>query len=234
MEWPALSGAGHSAVVALLVLRGDAENPRMEPVAAHLPSADFSAKPVLTGAKALLRPFTEEDAVPIAEILQDPEVIRFTFEPSNELTLERLRSWYASRLVQSDRLDLAVTDLATGEVLGEVVLHAWDPSARSCTFRTLLGPRGRGRGIGTEATRLIVGYGFERLGLHRISLEVYAHNDRARRVYEKVGFVVEGLRRQAQWREGRWVDETLMSLLEDEWAVHRGRPEAGRVTSTVR
>ena len=180
---------------------------------------NLSVKPVLTGEKTVLRPFTESDADGIWQLIQDPEVVRFTFEPSTELTPERLRSWYATRADQPDRLDLAVTDPATGELLGEVVLHEWDPAARSCTFRTLIGPRGRGRGIGTEATRLIVGYAFEQLGLHRIQLEVYGHNHRARRVYEKVGFVVEGVRREAQLRDGQWVDDVLMAILDHEWAA---------------
>ena len=177
----------------------------------------FSVKPVLTGERTVLRPFTEADADTIWEIIQDPEVIRFTFEPSTELTPEKLRSWYGSRSAQPDRLDLAVTDRESGELVGEVVLYEWDPAARSCTFRTLIGPRGRGRGIGTEATRLIVGHGFEQLGLHRIQLEVYGDNHRALRVYEKAGFVVEGVRREAAWRNGEWVDDVVMAILDREW-----------------
>ncbi|MET7452428.1 GNAT family protein [Streptomyces sp. NPDC005574] len=178
---------------------------------------DLSVKPILTGERTVLRPFTERDADDIRRILDDPEVVRFTFEPSTKLTLEHLRSWYGSRATRTDRLDLAVTDRATGELVGEVVLHEWDPDARSCTFRTLIGPRGRGRGLGTEATRLIVGYGFEELGLHRIQLEVYRDNHRALRVYEKVGFVVEGVRRETQLRDGRWADEVVMAILDHEW-----------------
>jgi RimJ/RimL family protein N-acetyltransferase len=192
----------------------------------------FSQKPVLAGRKTVLRPFTEADADTIWEIIQDPEVIRFTFGPSTEFTVERLRSIYASRAEDPERLDLAVTDRATGELVGEVVLNEWDPDARSCNFRTLMGPRGRDRGLGTEATRLIVGYGFERLGLHRIGLEVYGHNHRARRVYEKVGFVVEGVRREARRWDGEWVDEVLMGILDHEWAGHRGN--AGTLSSTAR
>lgn len=134
------------------------------------PFADFAHKPVLTGERALLRPFTEADAITIAEVIDDPEVVRYTFEPSAELTLERLRAWYGSRSEQADRLDLAVTDRATGLVVGEAVLYDWNPSNRSCSFRTLIGPHGRGRGLGTEATRLIVAFGFEQVGLHRIQL----------------------------------------------------------------
>jgi RimJ/RimL family protein N-acetyltransferase len=192
---------------------------------------DFSVKPVLTGDRTVLRPFAEADAGRMWEIVNDPEVVRFTFPPDGELTPERLRDWYGSRGAQPDRLDLAVTDPADGELLGEVVLYEWDPANRSCTFRTLVGPRGRGRGVGTEATRLIVGHAFERLGLHRVQLEVYGDNPRARRVYEKAGFVVEGVRREAAWRDGEWVDEVLMAVLDHEWAVHRGRPEAAGVTA---
>ncbi|WP_069764222.1 GNAT family N-acetyltransferase [Streptomyces sp. LUP47B] len=193
--------------------------------------SDFSVKPVLTGDRTVLRPFTEADAEVMAEIIEDPEVVRFTGAPSGELTLERLRSWYGSRSEQPDRLDLAVTDRATGELVGEVVLHMgvpplersreWgrDSDARSCTFRTLIGPRGRGRGLGTEATRLIVGYGFEQLGLHRIELEAYGYNARALRVYEKAGFVVEGVRREADLRDGEWVDWVIMGILDREWAA---------------
>lgn len=181
--------------------------------------SDFSFKPVLTGDRALLRPFTEADAEVMAEIIDDPEVRRFTFAPAEGFTLDQLRSWYGSRSARTDRLDLAVTDRATGELVGEVVLYDWDPAARSCTFRTLLGPRGRDRGLGTEATRLIVGYGFERLGLHRIALEAYACNARALRVYEKVGFAVEGIRREVEFRDGEWFDEVLMAVLDHEWAA---------------
>ncbi|MFF4045164.1 GNAT family N-acetyltransferase [Streptomyces chartreusis] len=196
--------------------------------------SDFSVKPVLTGDRTVLRPFTEADAAVMAEIIEDPEVVRFTGEASEEFPMERLRSWYGSRSAQNDRLDLAVTDRATGELVGEVVLYEWDATARSCTFRTLVGPRGRGRGIGTEATRLIVGHGFEQLGLHRIQLDAYGHNPRALRVYEKVGFVVEGVRREADFRDGQWLDWVMMAVLDHEWAAHHGRPDVGAVSSRAR
>ena len=187
-------------------------------------AAGFSVKPVLTGERTVLRPFTAADADTMAEIIDDPEVRRFTGESPNFLTRDFLRSWYGSRSAQPDRLDLAVTDRLTGELVGEVVLYDWAPAHRSCTFRTLLGPAGRGRGIGTEAVRLIVGHGFDHVGLHRIALDLFSHNDRARHVYVKVGFVEEGVTRQSVLRDGEWYDETLMSILAPEWAEHGGRP----------
>lgn len=196
--------------------------------------SDFSAKPVLTGELTVLRPFTEADAEIMGAIIADPEVVRLTGEPAGDLTAERLRAWYGSRSGQGDRLDLAVTDRATGELVGEVVLHDREAAARGCTFRTLIGPRGRGRGLGTEATRLIVGHAFEQLGLHRVQLEVYGHNHRAQRVYEKVGFVVEGVRREADFRDGRWQDWVMMAILDHEWAAHHGRPALSAPHPTAR
>ncbi len=130
-----------------------------------------------------------------------------------------LRDWYATRNDQTDRLDLAITDRATGACVGEAVLSQWDPGNESCDFRILIGPSGRNRGLGTEATRLIIGYGFERLGLHRISLEVYAFNPRARRAYEKVGFRSEGVLRECLRYNGEWIDATVMSILAPEWTA---------------
>ncbi|SBT37409.1 GNAT family N-acetyltransferase [Micromonospora narathiwatensis] len=185
---------------------------------------DFSVKPTLTGDRVVLRPFVDADIAVFEVVLADPEVARLTGSPPEPPDPGRLRAWYGTRNSQTDRLDLAVVDKATGSCVGEVVLNEWDGHNGNCNFRTLIGPGGRDRGLGTEAVRLIVGYGFERLGLHRISLEVFAFNPRARRVYEKCGFVAEGTLRQVL-RDGEdWVDATVMSILAPEWTVHRGHP----------
>lgn len=187
--------------------------------------SDFSVKPVLRGERALLRPFTEEDVPVMARILSDPEVIRLTGSPDEAFGLDRLRAWYGSRNDQTDRLDLGIVDRASGELVGEAVLNDWDEPNRNCNFRILIGPGGRDRGLGTEAVRLIVGHAFEQLGLHRVSLCVLSHNPRARRAYEKAGFVAEGVNRQSVRQSGEWIDEIRMAILAPEWATHRGHPD---------
>ena len=195
---------------------------------------NFSVKPVLTGERAVLRPFTEDDVPVMTGIVHDPEVIRLTGSPAEEFDAERLRSWYASRNSQVDRLDLGIVDRASGELVGEAVLNEWDERNRSCSFRILIGPGGRDRGLGTEAVRLIVGHAFEQLGLHRVSLYVFAFNPRARRAYEKAGFVAEGVERQTLLYEGEWIDSVRMSVLAHEWAAHRGYPGLDEVSATAR
>ncbi len=90
-----------------------------------------------------------------------------------------------------------------------------------------------GRGYGTEAVELMLGHAFERLGLHRVGLSVFAFNDRAIRSYEKAGFHEEGRLREAVWRDGRWWDEVQMGVLEREWRERVGAGEVG-ATATAR
>ena len=184
-------------------------------------AADFSVKPTLVGAKVVLRPFAAGDFPAVCEALRDPEVVRLTGSRPivwDEAAEARLREWYASRGDQPDRLDLAVEERATGEWVGEVVLNEWDPYHGTCNFRTMFGPRGRDRGLGNEAARLLISYGFEQLGLHRIELEVYSFNPRARRAYEKAGFVAEGVLRQVLRTPAGRADATVMAALAGEWA----------------
>lgn len=190
------------------------------------PATDFLIKPTLNGELVLLRPVTVKDVPALMPMFRDAEAMRLTgghdyAEPDEA----EIRAWYATRHDQDGRLDLAVVDRATGAVIGEVVLNEWDSGNESCNFRICLVPGTSGRGLGTESTRLIVGYGFEQLGLHRISLEVYAFNPRARRVYTKVGFVPEGVLRDALLWEGERVDALTMSILAPEWSQHRGHPK---------
>ena len=188
---------------------------------------NFREKPVLAGDTVVLRPVIAEDAVDMLEVLAEGDVLRLTgshgtLSPDD---LEPMREWYGSRAAHEDRLDLAVVDRTTGKYVGEVVLNELDANNNSCSFRIALGALGQDRGLGTEATRLVLRYAFERVGLHRISLEVYAFNPRARRVYEKVGFRPEGVLRDALLWEGERYDAHVMSILAPEWQDHGGHPE---------
>lgn len=187
-------------------------------------TADFTAKPTLEGELVTLRPIRAEDADVIDAIIrEDSEIGRLTGSVNSSteeppgMPIEKLREIYGGWAEAEDRLVLAVIDRASGELVGEVVLAGWDEGNRSCWFRTLIGGAGRGRGLGTEATRLIVDHGFRVLRLHRITLEVYDFNPRARHVYEKVGFVHEGTGREALLFDDAWIDVHYMAIIESDW-----------------
>ena len=63
----------------------------------------------------------------------------------------------------------------------------------------------------------MVRYAFLAMGLNRIELRTFAFNTRARRAYERVGFVQEGIRREAAWIAGGFADDVVMGLLRSEW-----------------
>lgn len=180
------------------------------------PITDFSYKPTLDGEKVTLVPQGPEHAEALHECLDDPEVNRLTGTRS-DFTLRRLQQIYATRPYSTNRLDLTIIDKATGECVGEVVLNEWDPDSRKCNYRIAIGPKGQGRGLGTEAGRLIVGYGIEKLHLNRISLGVYDFNPRALRSYERIGFVHEGIERQSLRWDGEYHDQIFMAVLAEDW-----------------
>jgi RimJ/RimL family protein N-acetyltransferase len=89
----------------------------------------------------------------------------------------------------------------------------------------MLHPDYRGRGLATAATRLLVRHLVFELDYHRVQLEVYGFNERALPLFERVGFVREGVRRQAYWRHGAWVDGILYGLVREDLEPEPG-PEA--------
>ena len=85
-----------------------------------------------------------------------------------------------------------------------------------------------GQGYGTEAMQLLLEHAFNTLNLNRVDLHVYDDNQRAIEMYKRVGFVEEGRLRDYHFREGKYFDTLIMSILRDEWIEgRRGRPKNG-------
>ncbi|MEU7001105.1 GNAT family protein [Nonomuraea sp. NPDC046570] len=182
----------------------------------------FANKPTLVGERVTLRPVGPEHVDGLLDLLADPEVRRLTGSHADPAGREAATRWYSTRGEQSDRLDLAIC--VGEEYVGEVVLNELDGDNLSCNLRVaLLGARVFGKGFGSEAIRLVLDHAFTTTPLHRISLDVFAFNDRARHVYEKLGFVEEGVLRDALRWGGEWHDSISMAVLRPDWAT-RGRP----------
>ena len=190
-----------------------------------LPSDVFRTQPVLVGPRVRLEPLTEVVLDDYLRGLADPEVRRLTGSQSTFTPFEAER-WLATRREQHDRADWAVTRREDGAFLGEAVLHELDPVNESASYRVwLAGPHLFGRGYGTEVTQLVVDHALYEVGVHRLALEVFDLNPRARRVYEKCGFVVEGQLRDALMWERQRHDTLIMAVLRtDARASRRHEP----------
>lgn len=176
-------------------------------------SASFRHQPVLTGSRVRLDPLTSDVLEDYLIALADPEVSRLTGTHA-EFDQPTIETWLETRREHHDRADWAVVRTKDDAFLGEAVLNELDAENASANYRVwLAGPHVFGQGYGTEITRLVVNYALDTVGLHRVSLGVYDFNPRARRVYEKCGFTIEGRLREALHWDGQWHDELRMAIL---------------------
>jgi diamine N-acetyltransferase len=177
-------------------------------------------KPTILGNKVILRPFETRDIEYMEECLKDLEVIKLTGSPM-DFDKELVIKWYSTRNEQVDRLDLAIIDKCNNIVVGEVVINEYDEVQNSMNYRILIGPMGRNRGLGTEATTLILDYVFLNTDLKQLTLSVYAFNPRAQRVYEKTGFVLDSIDEAELEFEGEMIDSLNMILTRENWESSR-------------
>ncbi|MGE0228288.1 MAG: GNAT family N-acetyltransferase [Dehalococcoidia bacterium] len=111
----------------------------------------------------------------------------------------------------------AIETIEERRFLGTCSLEVAFPENRRAELGIVIGdPDYWDGGYGTDAVRTLCRFGFEEMNLHRIELEAFAENARARRVYERLGFVVEGARRDGWYQGGHYQDVILMGLLEGE------------------
>jgi RimJ/RimL family protein N-acetyltransferase len=172
------------------------------------------------GLKVCLRPLEQEDAALVTEWVNAPEITRtlLLYRPISRSAEQE----YLAQIARSEHDIVAGIQTLDGRLVGVVGLHGVDFKDRQASLGIFIGARDAwGRGYGTEAVRLMTGYGFETMNLNRIWLKVLECNPRALGVYERVGYRREGVLREDTYREGRYWDSLLLSILRSEW-----RPEA--------
>jgi RimJ/RimL family protein N-acetyltransferase len=172
---------------------------------------------MITGEKIVLRPYRIEDAEAIYAGAMNPTMRRLTGTQMT-FTLEQTRAYVERVQTADDRAAWIIAHPETLAPLGEVVIMDIDDTNRSAHLRIgMFHEEHLNKGYGTEAMRLAVDYGFTHLHLHRIELNVFEFNDRAIRVYEKIGFKREGVLRDVLLYEGEFHSAIIMSILEGEW-----------------
>lgn len=174
---------------------------------------------MLRGELAGLRAREEGDiAILDAELHDDvPTRVRADFRPWRPVPPGSAASGYR---VTGDRDDIArfsVVELENGELAGEALLWGIDLHNRTAHVGLSLRPACRGRGLGTDAVRVLCRYGFAILGLHRLQIDTLAENDAMIAVAARTGFAAEGTLRGSAWVDGEFVDEVILGQLASEW-----------------
>ena len=180
---------------------------------------------ILVGEQVRLRGVRDGDLPALARWEMDPgrliTLSNWVAPPSEAAAKERIAK---PSVNDKDDLGFAIETLDDPPVLvGRIWLSTAGarPKDRWATAGIALGREHIGRGYGADAMRVMVGYGFREMGLHRIQLGVVSFNLAGIRAYPKAGFVEEGRHRESVLHDGRWYDDVLMSILDYEWAAHR-------------
>ena len=170
----------------------------------------------LVGEQVYLRPLLETDAATCWTWFNDPDVRRTIAFRVGTNTEETSRQWIRGMEARGD-VGFAIVARDGDVHVGNCDLSAIHAVDRHATLGIVVGRTEYwGRGLGREAVTLLCRYAFDGLRLHRVSLSCYANNARGLRLYERVGFTVEGRRREHVFIEGRWVDEIVLGLLRGE------------------
>ena len=174
---------------------------------------------MIVGEKVRLRPLEREDLPRCVRWFSDPEVRRHLtiYIPFSLAQEER---WYENVLDRLERNSdvLLAIETSEGVHIGNLGLHTIDWKNRAAELGITIGEKEYwGQGYGTDAIRTLLRLAFEEMNLHRVQLRVDVDNARGVRCYEKCGFQTEGTLRDVVFREGRYYDQYLMSILRPEF-----------------
>lgn len=167
-----------------------------------------------------LRELERKDLSQINRWRNDPELIALLGAPFRYINLDVDVKWYESYMGNRGKtVRFAITEDDSDEILGLVSLVSVDYMNQSAEFHIMIGESGnQGRGIGTFAVKSMLRHAFLNMNLQRVELSVLDTNERAKHVYEKCGFVYEGRKRKARYKDGKFVDLLLYSILRTDFS----------------
>jgi len=173
--------------------------------------------PFLIGDKIYLRPAELEDAKFLFKGENDQQVrdsLFLALPMSLIIEQEKIEQFVKSR----EAIVLIIVEKESNESIGQTAFFRIDYISRTAIFYlAILDPTHWSKGFGSEATQMMVEYAFKTLNLNRIQLHVCAENTAAIKIYERVGFIKEGVLRQAMFRNGNYFDFWVMGILRDDW-----------------
>lgn len=176
---------------------------------------------MLIGKKVRLRALEREDLPNCVRWLNDRDVTEFLLQNS-PMSKAMEEKWFDSQLSipPTSGQVLAIEALVGKDWMhiGNTGLHNIEPVTREAEFGIFIGEKNYwNQGLGREATHLTLKHGFDDLNLNRIFLFVFENNLRGIASYKASGFVQEGTLREAIYKNGRYYNVLVMSVLHSEW-----------------
>lgn len=168
---------------------------------------------MLMGYRVALTELRRSDTDALFRWINDPDTVRFN-APYSPVHESGHLAWFDQVTTDAGRIIFGIRPLGDERIIGVLQLINLHPIHRSAELIIRIGEdSNRGKGLGSEAVKLGIRYGFQHRNLQRVWLRVFADNLRAIRAYEKAGMEREGLLRRSCYIDGSWRDEVLMAAL---------------------
>lgn len=166
-----------------------------------------------------LRELYKTDLEKINEWRNKKELINYLGAPFRYINLDVDIGWYENYMNnRANAVRCAITAADNDEILGLISLVSINYINQSAELHIMIGDeKNCGKGIGTFAVKEMLNHAFNNMNLRRVELSLLEDNDRARHLYEKSGFVYEGRKRKAKFRNGKFIDMLIYSILREEY-----------------
>jgi [ribosomal protein S5]-alanine N-acetyltransferase len=174
--------------------------------------------PVLTGAMVTLRELRLSDAPSLLAMLSTEEVARFISPPPTTVDgFERFIAWTHRERAAGNYLCFGVVPHGMDTAIGIFQLRQLEPGFGTAEWGFAIGSEFWGTGGFMDGAKMVVDFAFDAVGTHRLEARAAVANGRGNGALRKVGAVQEGILRKSFLRNGEYLDQTLWTILEEDW-----------------
>lgn len=173
---------------------------------------------MIKGKQIYLRAMEPEDMDCFWDMINDPEISHNVVGWSAPVSKRAQMQWYERVIGDRSNLRFTIVLKETAQPVGMITLTSIDWQSRCAESGIKLHSAcPKGKGIATDAVMTLMGYAFEEMGLHRVESTRITYNKASEKLYNKCGWVVEGRKREAIYRDGRYHDLIVMSVLKADY-----------------
>jgi RimJ/RimL family protein N-acetyltransferase len=180
------------------------------------------ALPVLAGSMVTLRELRLSDAPSLLAMLSTEEVARFISPPPTTVEgFERFIAWTHRERAAGNYVCYGVVPHGMDSPIGIFQVRQIEPGFSTAEWGFAIGSGFWGTGVFIDAAKLVVDFTFETIGAHRLEARAATANGRGNGALRKVGAMQEGILRKSFLRNGQYHDQTLWTILDEDWRSAR-------------
>jgi [ribosomal protein S5]-alanine N-acetyltransferase len=177
--------------------------------------------PVLAGSMVTLRELRLSDATSLLSMLTTAEVARFISPPPTTVEgFERFIAWTHRERAAGQYVCFAVVPHGLDTAIGLFQVRELEPGFATAEWGFVIGSPFWGTGVFLDGAKLMVDFTFDVLGAHRLEARAAVANGRGNGALRKIGAVQEGVLRKSFLRNGEYLDQTLWTILDEDWRSH--------------